>query len=849
MKSFLIILLAVLAAVPAGAYKYNYTFDSTPVADALLRICREHPDLNISFIYKELDTYKTSARVRTDSPLDALRQTVGLNPVSVVADDDAFYVEALQHGRFRFQGRVVGEDEEPLAGATVMLLSPKDSAVATYGIADGSGRFVVPCDRRDVVAKIMALGYRTSVQRPSNLDMGTIRLAAQPFVLDTANVTARDAYALSDRSVFVPSSRQKDASADAIGLLQRMAIPQLDVNPVSKNVRTTTGDDVAIFIDYLPAAAADLQGMLTKDVKRVEYYTYPSDARFGGAHFVVNFIMQKYEWGGYTRLAGEQWLGVEYSEAALYSKMVYKKMTFDVATNGHISAGNHGGSELTEHFRLPHYEGSTAGEITRRSSPDDYHRRANGSNVTARAIYAAEHTQLSNSLSLAISNSPRQNESSNMTYADALLPPAITRRNTSSHDYALTYTGNFYHRWSDAVSLNTSASYQYGRNAANSCYWYEVGREPIVNDALEHSHEVHITPNAEWKLNANHSVSLSMQFGWERHRILYSGSSPSRQAYTSLVAVPSLSYRVRWRRWRAGAYLSWAWNNTDITGYKARSSFPLFDLSASWTPGSKHQLDASLGTGRVVPGAFSKSPNMLQQDALIWYAGTPELRDFSRFMARFSYVCMPSQRWQIGASAVYRRSSDRVAAVYRPDGPGGTLLRQYMNTGNYSTANFSVNATARFLNGRLSVQLRPLLLLSHSSGAYDMSVNVLKCMGNVAYYFGKFSVSAFYMTPEKMINETAGSISRTPSTYILSVGWSHAQWMIGLSAYNFLRRSWEMERTSLRSTYYDSDFISYGTGAHQRFSLYMSWTISYGKKVSTRNEVSGSGTAGSAILK
>lgn len=79
MRTILTILLAVMTYVSANAYKYAYSFNNTPISEAIVRISKDHPDLNISFIYKELDNYKTSAKIHTDDAYVALRQTIGLN--------------------------------------------------------------------------------------------------------------------------------------------------------------------------------------------------------------------------------------------------------------------------------------------------------------------------------------------------------------------------------------------------------------------------------------------------------------------------------------------------------------------------------------------------------------------------------------------------------------------------------------------------------------------------------------------------------------------------------------------------------------------------------------------------
>ncbi len=123
----------------------------------------------------------------------------------------------------------------------------------------------------------------------------------------------------SNISTYIPIARQKNAAADAISLLSQMAIPQIEVDPISQAVKTASGQGVSIFIDFLPATTQDLQGMMTQDVKKVEYYLHPTDPRFQGAHYAINFIMQKYEWGGYTKVTANKWFGVNRTEGEVYS--------------------------------------------------------------------------------------------------------------------------------------------------------------------------------------------------------------------------------------------------------------------------------------------------------------------------------------------------------------------------------------------------------------------------------------------------------------------------------------------------------------------------------------------------
>ncbi len=69
------------------------------------------------------------------------------------------------------------------------------------------------------------------------------------------------------------------------------------------------------------------------------------------------------------------------------------------------------------------------------------------------------------------------------------------------------------------------------------------------------------------------------------------------------------------------------------------------------------------------------------------------------------------------------------------------------------------------------------------------------------------------------------------------------------SAFNFANTSWKTYEESLTSDYYSFDRTTFGTQHHARYSISVTYTIGYGKKVQRDDETSGAGTAGSAILK
>lgn len=98
--------------------------------------------------------------------------------------------------------------------------------------------------------------------------------------------------------------------------------------------------------------------MRLADVKRVEYYEYPSDPRLQGNQFVVNYIMAKYEYGGYVKLFDNTTFITPAEQLLGNVRFQYKDMTYDVMGYGWGSNNNHIGSDLTETYRLPQEDGT-----------------------------------------------------------------------------------------------------------------------------------------------------------------------------------------------------------------------------------------------------------------------------------------------------------------------------------------------------------------------------------------------------------------------------------------------------------------------------------------------------------
>lgn len=847
MARIITLICAMSAIVMAYADTFSYRFNATPLPKAIQRIMDNHIGLDINFIYNELENYSTNAVVNADNAYDALRQTIGLNPVTIIKSNNTYYIEALQHGKFFYTGRAIGADNEPVVAATVMLLSPKDSTVLTYGISDAEGGFRIPCDKQKVIAKLSCMGYKTVYHKCNTFNIGTVIMPEHAVALRAVTVEAENAHLYADRSTYLPSANQKNMAADAVALLSQMAIPQIDVDPANKSVKTVSGQSVAIYIDYVAASQQDLIGMKTTDVKKIEYLLYPKDPRFHGANYVINFIMQKYEYGGYTKVSAAKKFGMNSADASVYSKFSYKDMTFDLYADESYMTDRYSGTASTERFLFPDLSGSGERSIERTSTPITSKYRSNENNVTFRALYTTEKAQVSNTLSFNNTATPRKDYETAVSYSEAILPSTMTSTVASNRNLLVNYKNETYIGFNERVGVYAEAAYEYAHNKSESNY--SQNEANIINNATEHSHCLRLTPSVVWNLNERNSIMPYLHGEYTSYSLDYYGSSPSKQKYDVWGLVGGVKYTYTQEKWNAGTQFGWTYANTNLTGTVIKDNYPMGNIFATFLPNKHNQFELRYAFTKQVPETYQKSPNILQQDELMWYTGTPGLKNSWNNYVHAVYTWIPGNRWQLAATGKMFIVKDRVVTRYLPKGPNGTMLRQYVNNGSFQSGSIGVKGTAKFFDGKLIATLRPEIWLRKTTGEYALTHNEMTCVAQLTWYFGNFYLFGWYVTPSTYPNEESGIKERTPSRYQMEIGYGKGPWRASATAYNFLRSSWKSRRETLSSQYYGFDRNIYSPDLHMSLQLSVSYSLGYGKKVRRGDEISGAGIGSSAILK
>ena len=848
MKRIIFAVVAMIWFMVVYGETYSYKFNATPLSEAFSKIAEDNPEITLNFIYNELDKYKTSANISTDNVYDALRQIIGLNPVSVIKKGDRYFVEALQHGKFCYSGKVVGIDKQPVVAATVMLLAPKDSTVITYGITDDTGRFNIPCDKESVIAKISSLGYKTLYKRCDTFALGTIIMMEMPVRLQSIKVAADEAAFYSDKSVYRPTQRQKNASQTATDLLARMAIPQLDVRLGSSSVSTVSGQPVAIYIDYVPANSDELKMMRMSDVRSVEYFENPMDPRFQGNRNVVNFIMVKYEYGGYVKaLANEKFIantGFMQGNA----RFVRKKMTYDIMGYGYYIHNDHVGIDQTETFRFPQEDGNMV-DFRRESLTEASKYRKQNYQTSLRALYSGDKVTANNQFSLGMENTPHNDITGSVIYSDNLLRKSNYNSTSISKEKYLNYNGYYFFNLPKSNTVTASLEYQYSHTNQSSLY-LESDNRHIYNAANDNTHNCNVIITYNKTFSKKNSIRAFTRGLFEHNRTDYSGSVNVIDYSITRYGQIGASYNFKTSRISGSCGFGWCWIATKLNEKKSFADFPYVDASIRFVPNNKNSLDAIFHYSVWPPSSNYKSENIIQVSPFLFHTGNPMLKSYRCYDIGIHYNIVPNRKFWMSVFGISTLWDNRAAFVYVPT-ENGIIRTIQQPIGSFRNIGYGIQASTSQLDGRLYFSGRIQHSFIHNDIPFNSDKSFLNYNLQALYYLGNFNFVITYQSVNytSAYDSTSGIWGKGKDNFIIQAGWGDASWNLLIAIQNFQRWNWKTSHETLNTEYYSFNKYNSGALSHALVQVSATYTFGYGKKINRDNDINKHSGASSGILK
>lgn len=646
-------------------------------------------------------------------------------------------------------------------------------------------------------------------------------------------------------STYIPTGKQKNASKTAAKLLDRMAIPQLRVTPKNE-ILTPGGKGVDIYIDFLPASEQDLSGMRMQDVKKVEYYDYPADPRFQGKPHVVNFVMQKYEYGGYLKLYGWE-TTFNTGQISLFGKLQYKRMTFDIAGGFFYLNDKHCGSDTYEIFRLPQPDGSL-NAFERNSIQEKAKKYDATAWPTFKALYSSDKITILNVLGADFNKTPVDERSGYIDYSPQIADRTDYSSKSSSRINSVSYEGYWNFILNDNNSITFTPIYAYTHTNSHS-YYTERKSEEYANGATDDSHEFKATLTYGHSFGKWGQLNAMFQTIITSNNTTYTGTANMKDYAHVYRFGPGVQYSIGNDKIYGLAGFGYHLDRQEYVDVKENSAAPWVDLSLQYSPTEKHSVSGDFHHMKSIPSSSYRSSAIIQSNPLMSYTGNPYLTPYSSYDAGVNYSFIPNGNFSMSVFGSTWIVRNRYVYDYQP-WENGILRTIRQPGGGYSQWNYGIYAALRLFKRKLQLTAQVNGTSVHNGMPYYLNKTKILCALQATYYINNWYVSGLYCSPQGYPDGCmVGTWMETKSFYKLQAGWSNSAWNIQLQFTNFGRWHWRGDKGVMYSPYYDKTEQSFSVNDHAFARLAITYTVGFGKKIERGDEASQQSGTNSGILK
>jgi len=639
-----------------------------------------------------------------------------------------------------------------------------------------------------------------------------------------------------------PSKRDKGFASGGMDVLANMNLPEVTVNPLSGEAVSSDGETMTFFIDFQPASMQQLRDIRPQDIQRIDIIRSPQDPRFQHARIVANYIMKKYEYGGYTKLDGMQFAPFSDGKYGLYSKFSYKNMTYDMSAGlAYSRHGNRSGSENHSIYRF------YSGELERDYMSDSYRSRKISPRVSGRIMYSTTSVSIANMVGF---NYSRRNpfESGGRVVFSDIFESSKNFTTSSIYNKSAIWNGNYNFHIRHDISLNFNGQFNWSKNIDNSRYTLS-GYTPIINEITEQIINTYAGLTLSKRLG-NHNLSIFGSGGWTRNKLDYISSSNTGVYYREGYGQIGTGINIVFNKFSINPSVRLSLSAEKINEITYTRWLPKVFVPFYLQCTKKSSVNGSFEFAMGGPSASLRSPVLVRSNEIDAIRGNENLSNYNFYNARLGYShhfgSWLSSRIDIGLKC----EDNILVPVYNaissvPERP--MMVRDVVNDGAIYNTSLSASLSGNYFDNKLSVRVLGAIHYFAQRGYNSRDKWSPSCWINASYFIRNVKLNAYFSPSLKQYS--AWYDTKTPLFWYIGVSWAYNDLFIDLRCSNPFRKSYVSRWKTIDGANYLQREISHSPAYHQCIRLNISYSIGYGKKMSRKDEVGKLKGSQSIILK
>lgn len=661
--------------------------------------------------------------------------------------------------------------------------------------------------------------------------------------LDEIVVTGERGWIDGNTINYIPTRKEKRLADSPASLIKAMHLPMLSVR--DGNIVNGAGNTVAVFINGQRANDIDISTFWPKDVKKVQYVENSNDPLFEGVPYVVNFITSRYLVGGVSKINLFQRIPTK-GIYTLSSKTTYKKMTFGMKAYYLYSRDNRTIKETDYEYRDIYYDDNFHNLIERHQEEKSTE-RANYAECAFNAKYTGSKFIATHTVSMTYDHNPYSTNSGSDRWTDNIFDSSYSWNAEKSKSVSPRVSGNYVYVFSPKWYITGLWQYAYSGNRSRS--WNQTCDTDIVyNQYRENVNSCNFSLVPTFLCNSKFSFQLLLtsSLNWFDSRYMGSADTDNNMATQDLISslkiywIPSKKFYLMVEPGLTGAF-------KQIGDVRNNSVIPTLKVWASYNPGRRFNIGASVSHYTHAASASESNPVLVKASELMWSMGNPYLKNGRYWDMTVSANHILSNAFSMAYALVYHHSNNDIISTYTPaDQTTGGLVRQMTNAGPAYQLYGKVSFRLSLLDNNLSLGASPKWQYDHFSSGQFRAFNWVSASADVDYTIGDFQISAEYDGPRKDIDSAGREKNWYQDCWNASVVYGSDNIRLEARVYDIFNKR-ARSKTEFVSPNYLTRLNLMEIG--REVSISLTYTFGYGKKIDRDIDIDSGAATESSILK